>query len=63
VDALAGIDYGGAVVVEIMAPGPDPFRAIKDQHSAGILDQDLRQSLERLRDRWPPRASGRSAGR
>jgi sugar phosphate isomerase/epimerase len=63
VEALAGIDYGGALVVEIMAPGPDPFRAIKDQHSAGILDRDIRQSLERLRDCCPPRAGGRPAGR
>jgi sugar phosphate isomerase/epimerase len=55
--ALAEIDYGGAVVVEIMAPGPDPFRAIKDEQSAGILDGDIRESLARLRAHWP-----RSAG-
>jgi sugar phosphate isomerase/epimerase len=60
--ALAGIDYGGAIVVEIMAPGPDPFRAIKDERSAGILDGDIRDSLDRLRARWPPRGSGRPAG-
>jgi D-psicose/D-tagatose/L-ribulose 3-epimerase len=60
--ALAGIDYGGAIVVEIMAPGPDPFRAIKDERSAGILDADIRESLDRLRARWPPRGSGRPAG-
>jgi sugar phosphate isomerase/epimerase len=53
VGALAGIDYGGALVVEIMAPGPDPFRAIKDQHSAGTLDRDIRESLDRLRACWP----------
>jgi sugar phosphate isomerase/epimerase len=58
VDALAGINYGGALVVEIMAPGPDPFRAIKDERSAGILDGDIRESLRRLRARWPPRKSG-----
>lgn len=63
VEALAAIDYAGALVVEIMAPGPDPFRAIKDQHSAGILDRDIRESLVRLRERWPPRAGGRPAGR
>ena len=62
VEALARIDYGGALVVEIMAPGPDPFRAIKDEHSAGILDVDIRESLDRLRARWPPRGSGRPAG-
>jgi D-psicose/D-tagatose/L-ribulose 3-epimerase len=54
--ALAEIDYGGAVVVEIMAPGPDPFRAIKDDHSATILDRDLRESLARLRAHWPRHA-------
>jgi D-psicose/D-tagatose/L-ribulose 3-epimerase len=54
--ALAEIDYGGAVVVEIMAPGPDPFQAIKDEHSAAILDKDLRESLTRLRAHWARRA-------
>jgi D-psicose/D-tagatose/L-ribulose 3-epimerase len=63
VEALTRIDYGGALVVEIMAPGPDPFRAIKDERSAGILDADIRESLDRLRARWPPRGSGRPAGR
>ena len=62
VDALAFVDYGGAIVVEIMAPGPDPFRAIKDERSAGILDADIRESLGRLRACWPPRGGGRPAG-
>jgi sugar phosphate isomerase/epimerase len=53
-DALASVDYAGAIVVEIMAPGPDPFRAIKDERSAAILDADIRESLRRLRGRWPP---------
>ena len=53
-DALASVDYGGAIVVEIMAPGPDPFRAIKDERSAEILDGDIRDSLRRLRACWPP---------
>ena len=61
VDALAGIDYGGALVVEIMAPGPDPFRAIKDERSAEILDGDIRESLRRLRARWPPKKTGDGA--
>ena len=63
VGALARIDYGGALVVEIMAPGPDPFQAIKDAHSSEILDRDIRQSLDRLRARWPPRAAARPPGR
>jgi sugar phosphate isomerase/epimerase len=61
VDALARIDYGGALVVEIMAPGPDPFRAIKDERSAGILDVDIRESLRRLRACWPAPESGLGA--
>jgi sugar phosphate isomerase/epimerase len=61
--ALAGIDYGGAIVVEIMAPGPDPFRALKDERSAGILDGDIRESLRRLRACWPPKGGGRAARR
>ena len=63
IEALKRIDYGGALVVEIMAPGPDPFQAIKDAHSAEILDRDIRQSLDRLRARWPPRAAARPPGR
>jgi sugar phosphate isomerase/epimerase len=63
VGALARSDYGGALVVEIMAPGPDPFRAIKDEHSAEILDRDIRESLDRLRAHWPPRAAARPPGR
>ena len=51
--ALRDIGYGGALVVEIMAPGPDPFLAIKDGRSAPILDADLRDSLARLRTWWP----------
>jgi sugar phosphate isomerase/epimerase len=59
--ALGAIGYAGALVVEIMAPGPDPFRAIKDAGSAAILDADLRGSLARLRTLWPPRAAGPGA--
>src|SRR6185436_8688410 len=61
--ALAAIDYGGALVVEIVAPGPDPFRAIKDERSAKILDGDIRESLARLRALWPSRGPVRPPGR
>jgi sugar phosphate isomerase/epimerase len=61
VDALVRIEYGGAIVVEIVAPGPDPFRAIKDERSASILDADIRESLGRLRALWP-RPEGRPRG-
>ena len=62
-EALRRIDYGGALVVEIMAPGPDPFQAIKDERSRDILDRDIRESLDRLRAHWPPRAAPRPPGR
>jgi D-psicose/D-tagatose/L-ribulose 3-epimerase len=61
--ALASIDYGGALVVEIVAPGPDPFRAIKDEQSVKILDGDIRESLDRLRAHWPTRGPARPLGR
>jgi sugar phosphate isomerase/epimerase len=63
VAALSRIDYGGALVVEIVAPGPDPFQAIKNEQSFGILDRDIRESLDRLRAHWPPRARARPPGR
>lgn len=47
--ALREIRYAGAIVVEVMPPGPDPFRAIKDAGSPGILDGYIRESLGRLR--------------
>jgi sugar phosphate isomerase/epimerase len=47
--ALGRIGYRGAIVVEVMAPGPDPFRAIKDERSATVLDDYLRESRARLR--------------
>jgi len=49
--------------VEIVAPGPDPFRAIKDEQSAVILDRDIKESLDRLRTHWSSRAPARPAGR
>jgi len=61
--ALASNDYAGALVVEIVAPGPDPFRAIKDEQSAVILDRDIKESLDRLRTHWSSRAPARPAGR
>jgi D-psicose/D-tagatose/L-ribulose 3-epimerase len=62
VAALAEVGYRGALVVEIMAPGPDPFRAIKDAGSAAILDEDLRASRRRLAAVWPRRAAGGGGG-
>lgn len=50
--ALREIGYPGALALEVTAPGPDPFRAIKDAGSAGILDGYLRESIARLREVW-----------
>jgi D-psicose/D-tagatose/L-ribulose 3-epimerase len=49
--ALRDVGYEGALVLEMTAPGPDPFRPIKDARSAGIVDGYLRESVARLRDR------------
>ena len=48
-EALDAIGYPGAVVLEVMPPGPDPFQSIKDQHSSAILDGYLHDSLAPLR--------------
>ena len=50
--ALREIRYGGAIVLEVMPPGPDPFRAIKDDRSREILDGYIRESLAPLRRHW-----------
>jgi D-psicose/D-tagatose/L-ribulose 3-epimerase len=58
-ETLRAVGYAGAVVVEVMAPGPDPFQAIKDATSPAVLDGYLRESLARLRGFGlgvPPRA-------
>jgi sugar phosphate isomerase/epimerase len=47
--ALDRADYTGALVLEVMAPGPDPFRAVKDARSPELVDAFLRESLARLR--------------
>jgi sugar phosphate isomerase/epimerase len=47
--ALDAIGYRGAVVLEVMPPGPDPFQSIKGPDSPAILDGYLRESLPRLR--------------
>jgi sugar phosphate isomerase/epimerase len=47
--ALREIQYQGAVVLEVMPPGPDPFMPIKGADSPEILDVYLRESLAHLR--------------
>ena len=49
VGALAALGYQGPVVMECTAPGPDPFRAIKDDSSLAMLGTYLAESLVRLR--------------
>jgi sugar phosphate isomerase/epimerase len=46
---LKEIGYNGTIGMEIMAPGPDPQVPIKDEHSEGILENDLEESLKLLR--------------
>jgi D-psicose/D-tagatose/L-ribulose 3-epimerase len=50
--ALQAIGYAGAVVLEVMPPGPNPFCSIKDEQSAAILDGYIRESLAMLRRHW-----------
>ncbi len=50
--ALRTIGYAGSFVVEVIPPGPDPFRSIKDDRSAEVLDGYIRESLEILRRCW-----------
>ncbi|MDR7418162.1 MAG: sugar phosphate isomerase/epimerase family protein [Armatimonadota bacterium] len=48
--ALRDARYQGSAVLEVTPPGPDPFRSIKDDRSAGVLDEYLAASLARIRD-------------
>lgn len=47
--ALRDTAYAGALVLEVLPPGPDPFRPIKDGRSAAVIDGYLRNSVARLR--------------
>jgi D-psicose/D-tagatose/L-ribulose 3-epimerase len=46
--ALADIGYGGPIILECTAPGPDPFTAIKGEDSLTWLETYLRESRQRL---------------
>jgi len=46
--ALDEIAYTGPIVVECAAPGPDPFRAIKDESSVQWVETYARESLAKL---------------
>jgi sugar phosphate isomerase/epimerase len=52
VTALREARFAGGMVVEVVPPGPDPFRSIKDDRSPGVLDEYIRQSLIHLRRHW-----------
>jgi D-psicose/D-tagatose/L-ribulose 3-epimerase len=54
VAALRGVSYTGALALEVVPPGPDPFRPIKDGRSAEVIDCYLRESVARLRAVPPP---------
>jgi sugar phosphate isomerase/epimerase len=47
-EALAEIGYDGPTILECTAPGPDPFAAIKDEHSLDWLETYLRESRQWL---------------
>src|SRR3989304_1832178 len=49
ISALRTIGYGGSIIVECTAPGPDPFRAIKDASSLGTVQQYAAETVGRLR--------------
>lgn len=44
--AIERIGYRANYGLEVIAPGPDPFAAIKDHRSRQFLDQYLKESLE-----------------
>jgi sugar phosphate isomerase/epimerase len=46
---LQTIGYAGAVVLEVMPPGPNPFQSIKDAQSVEVLDGYIWESLAVLR--------------
>lgn len=48
--ALADVGYAGPIILECTAPGPDPFTAIKDEHSVTWLETYLRESRSWLLD-------------
>jgi D-psicose/D-tagatose/L-ribulose 3-epimerase len=50
--ALAEIGYGGPIIVECTAPGPDPFTDIKGDDSLDWLETFLRESRAWLMERW-----------
>lgn len=53
--ALADIGFDGPIVLECTAPGPDPFAAVKDEHSQVWLETYLRESRRWLQgavQRW-----------
>jgi sugar phosphate isomerase/epimerase len=49
--ALSTLNYGGPVILEMTAPGPDPFRAIKGAESLTWLETYLKESIDWLRNR------------
>ena len=49
VAAIKDIQYQGAIVVEVTAPGPNPFQPIKDEWSKSYLEGFTRDSIRLLR--------------
>jgi sugar phosphate isomerase/epimerase len=51
--ALHEINYSGPMILECTAPGPDPFKAIKDESSLSWLETYLAESRSWLLDARP----------
>ncbi|EUK17524.1 sugar phosphate isomerase/epimerase family protein [Commensalibacter papalotli (ex Servin-Garciduenas et al. 2014)] len=47
--ALNNIQYYGPIILEIAAPGPDPFNTNKGEGFKEILEQQLKKSIESIR--------------
>jgi sugar phosphate isomerase/epimerase len=55
IHTLGAIDYDGPIILECPAPGPDPFRAVKDASSVPWVEAYLRESRDRLKALVPTR--------
>ena len=49
IEALRDVRFGGPIVIECAAPGPDPFTAIKGPDSLPWLETYLGESVRWLR--------------
>lgn len=50
VHSLRKLPYHGGIIFECVAPGPDPFRAVKDQDSNGMVETYVRESVAEMKE-------------